>query len=130
MAIIEAEVPVAMRAVCRRLVRWRSKRKGRARIPEPLWAAAGELLGNMESIKWRECSVWSSIISNGWRNRIGGRQARHGAAGICGTDRTTNSRRADVHHRVGRAARHHANRVEGNDHGPGHFQPWFMGMIA
>ena len=43
MAIIEAEVPVAMRAVYRRLERWRSKRKGRARIPEPLWAAAGEL---------------------------------------------------------------------------------------
>ena len=43
MAIIEAEVPVAMRTVYRRLERWRSKRKGRARIPEPLWAAAGEL---------------------------------------------------------------------------------------
>jgi hypothetical protein len=42
-AIIEAEVPVAMRTVYRRLERWRSKRKGRARIPEPLWAAAGEL---------------------------------------------------------------------------------------
>jgi hypothetical protein len=43
MAAIEAEVPVAMRKVYRRLLRWRSQRKGRARIPESLWAAAGEL---------------------------------------------------------------------------------------
>jgi hypothetical protein len=39
----EAEVPVAMRKVYRRLERWRGKRQGRARIPESLWAAAGEL---------------------------------------------------------------------------------------
>jgi len=32
-----------MRKVYRRLERWRSKRQGRARIPESLWAAAGEL---------------------------------------------------------------------------------------
>jgi len=32
-----------MRKVYRRLERWRSKRQGRARIPEALWAAAGEL---------------------------------------------------------------------------------------
>ena len=43
MAAIDAEFPVAMRKVYRRLERWRSKRKGRARIPESLWAAAGEL---------------------------------------------------------------------------------------
>ena len=43
MAAIDAEVPVAMRKVYRRLLRWRSQRKGRARIPESLWAAAGEL---------------------------------------------------------------------------------------
>ena len=43
MAAKEAEVPVAMRKVYRRLERWRSKRQGRARIPESLWAAAGEL---------------------------------------------------------------------------------------
>jgi hypothetical protein len=42
-AAIETEVPVAMRKVYRRLERWRSKRQGRARIPESLWAAAGEL---------------------------------------------------------------------------------------
>ncbi len=39
----EADVPAAMRDVYRRLQRWRSERKGRARIPEALWAAAGEL---------------------------------------------------------------------------------------
>src|SRR5689334_16087560 len=39
----EADVPAAMREVYRRLQRWRSERKGRARIPEALWAAAGEL---------------------------------------------------------------------------------------
>ena len=38
-----AEVPVAMRKVYRRLERWRSKRQGRTPIPESLWAAAGEL---------------------------------------------------------------------------------------
>ena len=43
MTAIDAEVPVAMRKVYRRLLRWRSQRKGRARIPESLWAAAGEL---------------------------------------------------------------------------------------
>ena len=32
-----------MRKLCRRLVRWRKKRKGRERIPEALWVAAGEL---------------------------------------------------------------------------------------
>src|SRR5437763_471835 len=32
-----------MRRVYRRLERWRRKRTGRARIPEALWAAAGEL---------------------------------------------------------------------------------------
>jgi len=32
-----------MRKVYRKLERWRSKRKGRARIPESLWTAAGEL---------------------------------------------------------------------------------------
>ena len=39
----EADVPAAMRKVYRRLQRWRSERKGRERIPEALWAAAGEL---------------------------------------------------------------------------------------
>jgi hypothetical protein len=39
----DAEVPAAMRKVYRRLERWRKKRKGRERIPETLWAAAGEL---------------------------------------------------------------------------------------
>jgi hypothetical protein len=39
----EADVPAAMREVYRRLERWRSERKGRERIPEALWAAAGEL---------------------------------------------------------------------------------------
>ena len=43
MAAIDTEVPIAMRKVYRRLERWRSKRQGRARIPESLWAAAGEL---------------------------------------------------------------------------------------
>jgi len=38
-----SELPLAMRKVHRRLERWRSKRTGRARIPEALWAAAGEL---------------------------------------------------------------------------------------
>jgi hypothetical protein len=32
-----------MRGVYRRLQRWRSERKGRERIPEALWTAAGEL---------------------------------------------------------------------------------------
>jgi hypothetical protein len=32
-----------MRSIYRRLQQWRSKRKGRARIPESLWIAAGEL---------------------------------------------------------------------------------------
>ena len=39
----DSEVPVGMRSVHRRLQQWRSKRKGRARIPESLWIAAGEL---------------------------------------------------------------------------------------
>jgi hypothetical protein len=39
----DSDVPMAMRKVYRRLERWRSKRRGRARIPESLWAAAGEL---------------------------------------------------------------------------------------
>jgi hypothetical protein len=39
----DADVPAAMREVYRRLQRWRSERKGRERIPEALWAAAGEL---------------------------------------------------------------------------------------
>lgn len=39
----EAEVPAAMRGVYRKLQRWRSKRQGRAPIPEPLWVAAGKL---------------------------------------------------------------------------------------
>ena len=43
MAAAEAEVPVAMRKVYRRLERWRRQRTGRARIPESLWVAAGEL---------------------------------------------------------------------------------------
>jgi hypothetical protein len=43
MAAAEVEVPVAMRKVYRRLERWRRERTGRARIPEALWAAAGEL---------------------------------------------------------------------------------------
>ena len=43
MAAAEVEVPVAMRKVYRRLERWRRQRTGRARIPEALWAAAGEL---------------------------------------------------------------------------------------
>src|SRR5207248_11766056 len=48
-------------------------------------------------------------------------------AGIRGADCATNRRRADVHHRVGRAARHHANRVEGNDRRPGQFQRGVVG---
>ena len=43
MAADQVEVPVAMRKVYRRLARWRRQRTGRARIPEALWAAAGEL---------------------------------------------------------------------------------------
>jgi hypothetical protein len=43
MAGAEAEVPVAMRKVYGRLERWRRQCTGRARIPEALWAAAGEL---------------------------------------------------------------------------------------
>ena len=39
----DADVPVAMRKVHRELQRWRSQRKGRERIPEALWTAAGEL---------------------------------------------------------------------------------------
>src|SRR5208283_1821501 len=39
----DSAVPVAMRKVHRRLQRWRSECKGRGRIPEALWAAAGEL---------------------------------------------------------------------------------------
>src|SRR5215471_12263363 len=38
-----ADVPAAMRKVYLRLQRWRQQRKGRERIPEALWAAAGEL---------------------------------------------------------------------------------------
>lgn len=38
-----SEIPMAMRNLYRRLERWRRKRIGRARIPEALWIAAGEL---------------------------------------------------------------------------------------
>jgi len=40
------EVPVAIRKVYRRLEHWRSNRTGRSRIPESLWAAAGDLARN------------------------------------------------------------------------------------
>ena len=40
MATAEADVPVTMRKVYRRLQRWRGKRTGRDPIPESLWAAA------------------------------------------------------------------------------------------
>ena len=43
MTAIEAEVPVAMKKVYLRLQRWRRQRKGRERIPQRLWTAAGEL---------------------------------------------------------------------------------------
>lgn len=43
MATAEADIPVAMRRVYRRLQGWRSKRTGRDPIPESLWAAAVEL---------------------------------------------------------------------------------------
>jgi hypothetical protein len=43
MATAEADVPIGMRRVYRRLQRWRSKRTGRGPIPESLWAAAVEL---------------------------------------------------------------------------------------
>jgi hypothetical protein len=43
MAAAEVEVPAAMRKVYRRLEGWRRQRTGRARIPEALWAAAGDL---------------------------------------------------------------------------------------
>ena len=39
----DADVPAAMRKLYRRLQRWRQQRKGRERIPEALWSAAGEL---------------------------------------------------------------------------------------
>jgi len=39
----DTDVPVAMKKVYRDLQRWRSERKGRERIPEALWTAAGEL---------------------------------------------------------------------------------------
>ena len=39
----DTDVPVAMRKVYRELQRWRSERKGRERIPDALWTAAGEL---------------------------------------------------------------------------------------
>ena len=38
-----ADVPGPMRKVYGRLERWRSRRKARERIPQTLWAAAGEL---------------------------------------------------------------------------------------
>src|SRR3954447_17939919 len=38
----DTDVPVVMRKVYRELQRWRSERKGRERIPEALWTAAGE----------------------------------------------------------------------------------------
>ena len=43
MAVLEADVPLAMRKVYRRLQRWRGQRKGRERIPQRLWVAAGKL---------------------------------------------------------------------------------------
>lgn len=43
MAAIASEVPVTMRKVFRRLERWRQQRKGRERIPQHLWIAAGDL---------------------------------------------------------------------------------------
>src|SRR5215470_16297928 len=41
--VVESEVPLAMRKVYRRLQHWRRQRKGRERIPQRLWIAAGEL---------------------------------------------------------------------------------------
>jgi hypothetical protein len=43
MTATESEVPVAMKKVYRRLELWRSQRTGRSRIPDAIWAAAGEL---------------------------------------------------------------------------------------
>ena len=39
------DLPARMEGLRRRLVRWRQTRKGRTRIPEPLWAAAVKLAG-------------------------------------------------------------------------------------
>ena len=43
MATVEADIPVAMRKVHRRLQRWRSTRTGRTPIPDSLWTAAAKL---------------------------------------------------------------------------------------
>ena len=39
------DLPARLEGLRRRLVRWRRTRKGRTRIPEPLWAAAAKLAG-------------------------------------------------------------------------------------
>jgi len=41
--VAEADVPIAMGKVYRRLERWRRQCTGRSRIPESVWRAAGEL---------------------------------------------------------------------------------------
>src|SRR4029077_10101103 len=103
MAVAEGEVPVAMRKVYRRLERWRRQRSGRARIPEALWATAGELarehgVNPVSRVLRLEFNHLKRIAETD-RPTV---RKRRATARICGTDRTTNSRRADAHHRVGR----------------------------
>jgi hypothetical protein len=78
-AMTEADVPAAMRAVYRRLQRWRSQRKGRERIPEALWAAAGELarahgVNQVSRALHLEFSHLKRVAETGPLN--GGKQAR------------------------------------------------------
>jgi hypothetical protein len=105
-AVIEPEVPIAMRKLYRRLERWRSNRKGQSPIPEPLWTAAGELA--------REHGV--NPVSRVLRLEFNHlkRAAQSGSAeapqatgtiDVCGTGRATNGRRGTpIRNRSGRTA--------------------------
>src|SRR3954453_22796253 len=106
-----------MRKVYRRLERWRSKRQGRARIPDSLWAAAGELarkhgVNPVSRVLGLEFNYLRRVAESDRR-----RTRKAHVTQAFGTDSATNRRRADVHHRVAGTARRHANRVEGNDVG-------------
>jgi hypothetical protein len=83
--------------VYRRLERWRSKRRGRARISEVLWAAAGAGAGTRSQCGMTGASA--GVQSAQAQGRIGWTETgeiRNGEAGVCGTDRARGEDTAEL----------------------------------
>ena len=88
-----------MRKVYRRLERWRSKRTGRARIPESLWAAAGELAREhgVNQVSRVLASGVQSSQANGGIQRPDRSEERRAMPAFVELIAPTNGRRADMH---------------------------------